>query len=53
MNAAFKLTSMDFRGVLSQRFAKNFLPLPALNKFRLDQMLPDFELPAVGQRFTG
>ncbi|WP_323363157.1 peroxiredoxin family protein [Leptothoe sp. PORK10 BA2] len=41
---------MDFRGVISKRFAKNFLPLPALPKFRLGQTLPDFELPAVGQR---
>ena len=50
MTAAFKLTSMDFRGVINQRFAKNFLPLPALTKFQIGQTLPDFELPIVGQR---
>lgn len=41
---------MDFRGVVSQRFFKNFVPLPALTKFRLGDVLPDFELPVVGQR---
>ncbi|MBT9317315.1 peroxiredoxin family protein [Leptothoe spongobia] len=50
MTAAFKLTSMDFRGVISRRFFKNFLPLPALNRFQVGQTLPDFELPVVGQR---
>ena len=50
MTAAFKLTSMDFRGVIGGRFFRNFLPLPALSKFQLGQPLPDFELPAVGQR---
>lgn len=50
MTAAFKLTSMDFRGVISRRFVQNFLPLPALNRFRVGQVLPDFELSAVGQR---
>ncbi|MBT9311040.1 peroxiredoxin family protein [Leptothoe kymatousa] len=50
MTAAFKLTSLDFRGVISQRFIKNFLPLPALPKFRLGETVPDFKLPVVGQR---
>ena len=50
MTAAFKLTSMDFRGVINRRFVKNFLPLPALNRFRIGQTLPDFELPTVNQR---
>ena len=50
MTAAFKLTSMDFRGVISKRFAKNFVPLPALTKFRVGQTVPDFQLPAIGQR---
>ncbi len=50
MTAAFKLTSLDFRGVISQRFVRNFLPLPALSKFRVGQTLPDFELPVAGQR---
>lgn len=50
MTAAFRLTSTDFRGVISQRFARNFLPLPALTKFQMDQTLPDFELPVAGQR---
>ena len=50
MPASFKLTSMDFRGVISQRFVKNFLPLPALSKFRVGQLLPDFELSVAGQR---
>ncbi len=50
MTIAFKLTSMDFRGVISQRFVRNFLPLPALSKFQIGQALPDFELPVVEQR---
>lgn len=50
MTAAFKLTSMDFRGVINRRFIKNFLPLPALTRFQIGQTLPDFELPVVGQR---
>ncbi|MBX2863449.1 MAG: peroxiredoxin family protein [Leptolyngbyaceae cyanobacterium MAG.088] len=50
MTAAFKLTSMDFRGVINRRFVKNFLPLPALSKFQVGQVMPDFELPVVGQR---
>ncbi|NEQ51008.1 MAG: redoxin domain-containing protein [Leptolyngbya sp. SIO3F4] len=50
MNSAVKLTSTDFRGIITPRFFKNFLPLPALNRFRIGQLLPDFELPVVGQR---
>lgn len=50
MTAGFKLTSMDFRGVVNRRFAKNFLPLPALNRFQIGQPVPDFKLPMVGQR---
>lgn len=50
MTTAFKLTSMDFRGVISQRFIQNFLPRPALSKFQVGQSLPDFSLPVVGQR---
>lgn len=50
MTTAFGLTSMDFRGVISQQFVRNFLPLPALSKFRVGQTLLDFELPVVGQR---
>ncbi|NEP62631.1 MAG: redoxin domain-containing protein [Symploca sp. SIO2G7] len=52
MTIAFKLTSMDFRGVVSKRFAKNFLPLPAISRFQVSQALPDFELPVIGQRAT-
>ena len=50
MAVAFKLTSTDFRGVVSRRFFKNFLPLPGLSKFQIGQTLPDFELPTVNQR---
>lgn len=50
MVEAFKLTSLDFRGVISQRFFKNLLPLPALARFRVGQVVPDFELPVTGQR---
>ncbi|MEM6251982.1 MAG: peroxiredoxin family protein [Cyanobacteria bacterium P01_D01_bin.156] len=50
MVTAFKLTSTDFRGVISRRFINNFLPLPALTKFRVGDVLPDFELPVAGQR---
>lgn len=50
MTTAFRLTSMDFRGVISQRFVSNFIPIPALSRFQIGQILPDFELPVVGQR---
>ena len=45
-----QLTSTDFRGLFSARFAKNFLPKPATPQFQLGERLPDFQLPAVGQR---
>lgn len=39
-----QLTSRDFRGVISPRFFKNFLPLPASCRFQLGQPLPNFTL---------
>lgn len=38
------LTSTDFRGLLNERFFKNFLPIPATNKLYPEVMPPDFEL---------
>ncbi|NEP15288.1 MAG: redoxin domain-containing protein [Leptolyngbya sp. SIO4C1] len=45
-----RLTSTDFRGLVNRRFCQNLLPIPARSRFRLGQLLPDFQLPAVGQR---
>lgn len=45
-----QLTSMDFRGLVNLRFFKNFVPLPATPKFTVNQRMPDFQLPVVGQR---
>ncbi|MEL6248686.1 MAG: peroxiredoxin family protein [Cyanobacteria bacterium J06627_15] len=45
-----QLTSTDFRGLLNARFAKNFVPLPATPTFQIGEVLPDFQLPVVGQR---
>lgn len=39
-----QLTSYDFRGLISRRFFKNFLPVPATCRFQLAQKLPDFTL---------
>lgn len=50
MTGALRLTSMDFRGVISRRFFRNFLPLPALTKFQVGGPVPELELPIVGQR---
>ncbi len=41
------LTSTDFTGLLSDRFSRNFLPIPALDKFRLGVGTPDFQLPDI------
>jgi peroxiredoxin len=45
------LTSNDFSGLLSQRFFKNFLPIPATNELTIGTLTPDFTLPnmATGQ----
>ncbi len=42
-----QLTSTDFRGLISQRFFNNFLPIPARCKFQLGEKLPNFTLPGV------
>ncbi|MEM8504054.1 MAG: peroxiredoxin family protein [Cyanobacteria bacterium P01_D01_bin.1] len=39
-----QLTSRDFRGIVSRRFFKNLLPLPAHCRFRIGDLLPDFAL---------
>ncbi len=46
----FQLTSTDFQGLFNRRFAVNFFPRPATNHLALGQMVPSFELPAVGDR---
>ncbi len=43
----FMLTSTDFRGLLNERFFRNFLPIPASNELRLDVGTPDFQLPDI------
>jgi peroxiredoxin len=45
-----QLTSTDFRGLFNRRFAVNFFPRPATNHLALGQVVPSFELPAVGDR---
>ncbi|MDX2214970.1 MAG: peroxiredoxin family protein [Oculatellaceae cyanobacterium bins.114] len=42
------LTSTDFRGLFNQRFFKNFLPIPATNKFEIGSPAPPFQLLNVG-----
>jgi peroxiredoxin len=44
---SLKLTSTDFRGLLSKRFFKNFLPIPATNQFYEEVATPDFKLPDI------
>ncbi|MEX0269222.1 peroxiredoxin-like family protein [Leptolyngbyaceae cyanobacterium UHCC 1019] len=41
------LTSTDFSGLLSDRFFKNFLPIPASNDLNTGMLTPDFVLPNV------
>lgn len=43
-----QLASRDFRGVVSRRFFKNLLPLPAYCRFQIGDVLPDFALPGFG-----
>lgn len=43
-----QLTSYDFRGLISRRFFKNLLPVPATCRFQLAQKLPNFTLVGVG-----
>lgn len=38
------LTSTDFRGLLGDRFYKNFFPIPATNQFVTGSLAPPFEL---------
>ena len=46
------LTSNDFRGLLSQRFFDNFLPLPATHSFAIGQPVADFALPDITHSLT-
>ncbi len=39
-----QLTSRDFRGLINQRFLKNFFPVPASCRFDLGETVPDFTL---------
>lgn len=41
------LTSTDFRGLINERFFRNFFPIPAANTLSLGQTTPDFELPDI------
>ncbi|MBW4651053.1 MAG: redoxin domain-containing protein [Kastovskya adunca ATA6-11-RM4] len=41
------LTSTDFRGLLNERFLRNFFPVPATNTLKLGQKTADFELPDI------
>ena len=47
---ALQLTSTDFRGLLSQRFFNNFVPVPACCRFQLGQEVPDFELQGTDEQ---
>lgn len=40
-------TSSDFSGLLNERFARNFIPIPATNMLRLGEVTPDFQLPDI------
>lgn len=42
-----QLTSYNFRGLISRRFFKNLLPVPATCQFQLAQELPNFTLVGV------
>ncbi len=41
------LTSTDFSGLISDRFFKNFFPIPATNDLRKGMLTPDFDLPDI------
>ncbi|NJP08816.1 MAG: redoxin domain-containing protein [Leptolyngbyaceae cyanobacterium RU_5_1] len=41
------LTSTDFGGLISDRFCKNFFPIPATNELSNGMLTPDFVLPNV------
>ncbi|WP_204106526.1 MULTISPECIES: redoxin domain-containing protein [Spirulina sp. CCY15215] len=46
------LHSMDFRGLLTPRFLKNFFPIPATNSLILGRKSPDFLLPDITNQST-
>ncbi|MGB3208797.1 MAG: redoxin domain-containing protein [Crinalium sp.] len=41
------LTSTDFTGLFSERFFRNFLPLPARNNLTLGELVFNFDLPDI------
>jgi peroxiredoxin len=41
------LTSSDFRGLLNERFFRNFLPIPATNSLTLGEVTPAFQMPDI------
>lgn len=41
------LTSTDFSGLFSDRFFRNFLPIPATSSLKLGQFTPNFQLPDI------
>ncbi|MGF1499843.1 MAG: peroxiredoxin family protein [Elainellaceae cyanobacterium] len=44
------LTSNDFRGLVNQRFLKNFFPIPAKNQIQVGSFAPPFHLYDVQHR---
>lgn len=41
------VNSTDFRGLFNERFFRNFLPIPAIDKLRVGIGTPDFQLPDI------
>lgn len=46
------LTSIDFSDLLSDRFFRNFLPIPATSPLKLGEFTPDFQLPDITNNQT-
>ncbi|MEL6160095.1 MAG: redoxin domain-containing protein [Cyanobacteria bacterium J06554_11] len=42
-----KRASYNFRGLLNRRFVQNFMPVPAISKFPIGHLVPDFSLTDV------
>jgi peroxiredoxin len=46
------LNASEFSNLFNERFFRNFLPIPALDKFRLGVGTPDFQLPDITNNKT-
>jgi peroxiredoxin len=46
------LTSTNFSGLFTPRFARNFIPIPATSKIKIGELAPDFLLPDVTNKTT-